>query len=124
MGAICLLRYLTPLRYKMNPTLSSRMAEHGLDLPSHRAQVYDSTHDGRPCVLVAMDKDIRSGYIAVTISNRLRSVAEASSLTSLDHYFEHTDVVVKDPASLVQTLKDLASSIPLGHGRKLVSYTV
>jgi hypothetical protein len=49
---------------------------------------------------------------AVTVSNRLLSMAEASSLTSLDHYFERTDVVVKDPASLVQTLKDLASSIP------------
>ena len=39
------------------------MAEHGLDLPLHHAQAYYSTHDVRPCVLVAMDKDIRSGSI-------------------------------------------------------------
>jgi hypothetical protein len=48
----------------------------------------------------------------VTVSNRLLSVAEASSLRSLDQYFEHADVDVKDPASLVETLKDMASSIP------------
>jgi len=48
----------------------------------------------------------------VTISNRLLSVAEASSLRSLDQYFERADVVVKDPESLLQTLTGMASSIP------------
>jgi hypothetical protein len=48
----------------------------------------------------------------VTISNRLLSVAEASSLRSLDQYFERADVVVKDPETLVETLKGLATSIP------------
>ena len=49
---------------------------------------------------------------AVTVSNRFLRLAEASTLTSLDRYFERADVVVKDPASLVETLKDMASSIP------------
>jgi tetratricopeptide (TPR) repeat protein len=44
----------------------------------------------------------------VTISNRLLSVAEASSLRSLDQYFERADVVVKDPESLLQALKGMA----------------
>src|SRR5207237_7566134 len=35
---------------------------------------------------------------AMTISNRLLSTAEAASLGSLDQYFDHADVVVKDPA--------------------------
>ena len=48
----------------------------------------------------------------VTISNRLLSVAEASALTSLDQYFERADVIVKDPETLVETLKGLATSIP------------
>lgn len=48
----------------------------------------------------------------VTISNRLLSLAEASSLRSLDPYFERADVVVKDPESLLQTLKDMATSVP------------
>ena len=48
----------------------------------------------------------------VTISNRLLSVAEASSLRSLDQYFERADVVVKDPESLLQALKGMALSIP------------
>jgi len=49
---------------------------------------------------------------AVTVSNRFLRLAEASTLTSLDHYFERAEVVVKDPASLVETLKDMASNIP------------
>ena len=49
---------------------------------------------------------------AVTVSNRFLRLAEASTLTSLDQYFERADVVVKDPASLVETLKDMASNIP------------
>jgi hypothetical protein len=49
---------------------------------------------------------------SVTVSNRFLRLAEASTLTSLDRYFERADVVVKDPASLVETLKDMASSIP------------
>ena len=49
---------------------------------------------------------------AVTVSNRFLRLAEASVLTSFDQYFERADVVVKDPSSLVETLKDMASSIP------------
>ena len=49
---------------------------------------------------------------AMTISNRLLSVAEASALTSLDRYFERADVVVQAPETLVDTLKDLATRIP------------
>jgi predicted HD phosphohydrolase len=49
---------------------------------------------------------------AVTVSNRFLRLAEASTLTSLDQYFERADVVVKDPVSLVETLKDMASNIP------------
>jgi tetratricopeptide (TPR) repeat protein len=50
--------------------------------------------------------------IAVTVSNRLLSLAEASALISLDHFFDRADVVVKDPASLLQSLEDLKSNIP------------
>jgi hypothetical protein len=49
---------------------------------------------------------------AVTVSNRFLRLAESSTLTDLDGYFDRTDVVVKDPESLLQTLKDMASSIP------------
>src|SRR5262249_44539947 len=49
---------------------------------------------------------------AITVSNRLLSAAEAASLGSLDQYFDHAEVVVKDPAALLQTLEDLKSSIP------------
>jgi hypothetical protein len=49
---------------------------------------------------------------AATVSNRLLSVAAASSLTSLDPYFERADVDVKDPESLMQTMADMASHIP------------
>ncbi len=49
---------------------------------------------------------------AVTVSNRFLRLADASVLTSLDHYFARADVVVTDPESLLQTLKDMASGIP------------
>jgi hypothetical protein len=50
--------------------------------------------------------------MAVTISNRFLKMADASTLTNLDAYFDRTDVVVQDPASLVETLKDMATRIP------------
>jgi hypothetical protein len=46
---------------------------------------------------------------AATVSNTLLSIEEATSLTSLDHYFEHTDVVVHDSESIAHTLQDIAS---------------
>ena len=57
---------------------------------------------------------------AMTVSNRLLSTAEAASLRSLDQYFDHAEVVVKDPAALLQTLEDLKSSIPDAHERLAV----
>ena len=57
---------------------------------------------------------------AMTVSNRLLSTAEAASLGSLDQYFDHAEVVVKDPAALLQTLEDLKSSIPDAHERLAV----
>src|SRR6266705_4593271 len=57
---------------------------------------------------------------AMTVSNRLLSMEEAASLGSLDQYFDHADVVVKDPAALLQTLEDLKSSIPDAHERLAV----
>ena len=57
---------------------------------------------------------------AMTVSNRLLSTAEAASLGSLDHYFDHAEVVVKDPAALLHTLEDLKSSIPDAHERLAV----
>src|SRR5215468_1340315 len=57
---------------------------------------------------------------AMTVSNRLLSTAEAASLGSLDQYFDHAEVVVKDPAALLQTLEDLKSSIPDTHERLAV----
>ena len=55
--------------------------------------------------------------IAMTVSNRLLSVAEAAALGSLDQYFDHAEVVVKDPASFLQTLHDRASHTPDAHER-------
>ncbi len=49
---------------------------------------------------------------AVTVSNRLLSFSEASSLRSLHQYFERAKVVAKDPDSLMQTLEDMTSRIP------------
>jgi hypothetical protein len=57
---------------------------------------------------------------AMTVSNRLLSTAEAASLGSLDQYFDHAEVVVKDPAALLHTLEDLKSSIPDAHERLAV----
>jgi tetratricopeptide (TPR) repeat protein len=57
---------------------------------------------------------------AMTVSNRLLSTAEAASLGSLDQYFDQAEVVVKDPAALLQTLEDLKSSIPDAHERLAV----
>ena len=57
---------------------------------------------------------------AMTVSNRLLSTAEAASLRSLDQYFDHAEVVVKDPAALLQTLEDLKSRIPDAHERLAV----
>src|SRR5207245_590001 len=57
---------------------------------------------------------------AMTVSNRLLSTAEATSLGSLDQYFDHAEVVVKDPAALLQTLEDLKYSIPDAHERLAV----
>jgi hypothetical protein len=54
---------------------------------------------------------------AMTVSNRLLSVAEAAALGSLDQYFDHAEVVVKDPASFLQTLHDRASHTPDAHER-------
>jgi tetratricopeptide (TPR) repeat protein len=50
--------------------------------------------------------------MAVTVSNRYLRMAEASSPTNLDDYFDRAAVVVQDPMSLVETLKDMATSIP------------
>jgi hypothetical protein len=49
---------------------------------------------------------------AVTVSNRFLKMAEASTLNDLNKYFDRADVVVQDPASLVETLKDMATRIP------------
>src|SRR5215470_19468554 len=49
---------------------------------------------------------------AMTVSNRLLSTADAASLGSLDQYFDHAEVVVKDPAALLQTLEDLVARTP------------
>jgi hypothetical protein len=54
---------------------------------------------------------------AVTVSNRLLSVAEAAALGSLDQYFERADVVVKDPASLLHDVEDIVSRTPDLHER-------
>src|SRR2546428_1655080 len=57
---------------------------------------------------------------AMTVSNRLLSTVEAASLGSLDQYFDHAEVVVKDPTSLLRTLEDLASRFPDAHERLAV----
>jgi hypothetical protein len=49
---------------------------------------------------------------AMTVSNRLLSTAEAASLGSLDQYFDHAEVVVTDPASLLQEVEDLVARTP------------
>jgi hypothetical protein len=65
--------------------------------------------------IVFFDKHIPRTVIrimAVTVSNRFLRMAEASELTNLDDYFDRADIVVQDPMSLVETLKDMATSIP------------
>jgi len=57
---------------------------------------------------------------AMTVSNRLLSMAEAAALTSLDQYFDRADVVVKDPASLLREVEDIASRTPNVHERLAV----
>src|SRR5712691_6306910 len=54
---------------------------------------------------------------AMTVSNRLLSMAEAATLTSLDQYFDRAEVVVKDPASLLRDVEDIASRTPDVHER-------
>jgi tetratricopeptide (TPR) repeat protein len=46
---------------------------------------------------------------AMTVSNRLLSTAEAASLGSLDQYFDHAEVVVTDPASLLHDVEELVA---------------
>jgi tetratricopeptide (TPR) repeat protein len=72
----------------------------------HAIEFFD-THIPRPVARVT----------AMTVSNRLLSVAEAASLGSLDQYFDTAEVVVKDPASFLQTLHDRASRTPDVHER-------
>jgi tetratricopeptide (TPR) repeat protein len=54
---------------------------------------------------------------AMTVSNRLLSTAEAASLGSLDQYFDHAEVVVTDPASLLHDVEDLVARTPDLHER-------
>jgi hypothetical protein len=54
---------------------------------------------------------------AMTVSNRLVSVAEAAALGSLDQYFDTAEVVVQDPAVFLQTLHDRAARTPDAHER-------
>jgi len=49
---------------------------------------------------------------AMTVSNRLLSTAEAASLGSLDQYFDHAEVVVTDPASLLHEVEELVARTP------------
>jgi hypothetical protein len=49
---------------------------------------------------------------AMTVSNRLLSTAEAASLGSLDQYFDHAEVVVTDPASLLHDVEELVARTP------------
>src|SRR5262249_19300401 len=54
---------------------------------------------------------------AMTVSNRLLSTAEAASLGSLDQYFDHAEVVVTDPASLLHDVEELVARTPDLHKR-------
>jgi len=54
---------------------------------------------------------------AMTVSNCLLSTAEAASLGSLDQYFDHAEVVVKDPASLLHDVEELVARTPDLHER-------
>jgi len=54
---------------------------------------------------------------AMTVSNRLLSTVEAASLGSLDQYFDHAEVVVKDPASLLHDVEEIVARTPDLHER-------
>src|SRR5712691_2358119 len=54
---------------------------------------------------------------AMTVSNRLLSMAEAASLGSLDQYFDRAEVVVTDPASLLHDVEELVARTPDLHER-------
>jgi hypothetical protein len=54
---------------------------------------------------------------AMTVSNRLLSTAEAASLGSLDQYFDHAEVVVQDPASLLHDIEEMVAHTPDLHER-------
>src|SRR5215813_7739320 len=54
---------------------------------------------------------------AMTVSNRLLSTAEAASLASLDQYFDHAEVIVTDPASLLRDVEELVARTPDLHER-------
>src|SRR5438552_251446 len=49
---------------------------------------------------------------AMTVSNRLLSTAEAAPLGSLDQYFDHAEVVVTDPASLLHDVEEIVARTP------------
>jgi len=55
--------------------------------------------------------------IAMTVSNRLLSTVEAASLGSLAQYFDHAEVVVTDPASLLHEVEELVARTPDLHER-------
>jgi hypothetical protein len=54
---------------------------------------------------------------AMTVSNRLLSTVEAAALGSLDQYFDHAEVVVTDPTSLLHDVEDLVARTPDLHER-------
>jgi len=54
---------------------------------------------------------------AMTVSNRLLSMAEAATLTSLDQYFDRAEVVVKDPVSLLHDVEAMVARTPNLHER-------
>jgi len=56
--------------------------------------------------------------LAVRVAGK--TIAEAAALTSLDQYFDRADVVVKDPASLLREVEDIASRTPNVHERLAV----
>jgi len=47
----------------------------------------------------------------VTICNKLFPIEQASSIESLDQYFEHTETLVKNPEKITQDLLELTSGI-------------
>jgi hypothetical protein len=49
---------------------------------------------------------------AMTVSNRLLSTAASAVLGSLDQYFDHAEVVVQDPVSLLHDVEELVTQTP------------